>query len=468
MTSDYLIVGAGAMGMAFADVIANESDATMTIVDRHARPGGHWNDSYPFVRLHQPSSFYGVNSRALGNDTIDQVGLNAGLYELASGTEVVTYFDQVMREQLLPTGRVRYLPRHDYLGDGRIRSLVTGNETTLDAARTVDATYMNVRVPSQTTPSFTAADGVRCVPLNELPEIDAVPEQWVVVGAGKTGMDAVLWLLTHDVDPDHIRWIMPRDSWILDRAKIQPGPDFADGALANFAAQVESSAKAESIDDLFVRLEAAGCLLRIDPAVTPTMYRCATCTTDEIEQLRRVHDVVRMGRVQAIEADRIVLEHGEVPAGPNTLYVHCAADGLERRPDVPVFDGDRITLQTVRHCQQVFSAAFIAHVDVAYADEARKNELATVVPHPNTATDWLRTALGNSLNGARWREDAELTAWLTTARLDGFSSLRSGEAATPAQQQSLESLFTNALDSVVNLQRLIAEAEAAEATETAG
>ena len=59
--SDYLVVGAGAMGMAFTDVLIAETDATVTIVDRHARPGGHWNDSYPFVRLHQPSSFYGVN-----------------------------------------------------------------------------------------------------------------------------------------------------------------------------------------------------------------------------------------------------------------------------------------------------------------------------------------------------------------------------------------------------------------------
>ena len=61
VVSDYLVVGAGAMGMAFTDVLMTETDATVAIVDRHSHPGGHWNDSYPFVRLHQPSSFYGVN-----------------------------------------------------------------------------------------------------------------------------------------------------------------------------------------------------------------------------------------------------------------------------------------------------------------------------------------------------------------------------------------------------------------------
>ena len=66
---DYLISGAGAMGMAFADVILHESGKTIALVDRRAAPDGHWNDAYPFVRLHRPSAFYGVNSRALGDET---------------------------------------------------------------------------------------------------------------------------------------------------------------------------------------------------------------------------------------------------------------------------------------------------------------------------------------------------------------------------------------------------------------
>jgi len=458
--ADYLIIGAGAMGMAFADVLATESDATMIIVDRHARPGGHWNDSYPFVRLHQPSSFYGVNSRNLGDDTIDQVGWNAGLYELASGTEVVTYFEQVMQQQLLPSGRVQYFPRCDYLGDGQVRSLVTGETFTVDATTEVDATYMDVRVPSQTKPAFNVADDAWCVPLNDLPALDTAPERWVVVGAGKTGMDACLWLLAHDVEPDDITWIVPRDSWILDRSKIQPGPDHADGSLANFAAQIQCSAEASDIDDLFARLEAAGCLLRIDSTVEPEMYRCATCTVAEIEQLQRITNVVRMGRVQSIQTDRIVLDGGEIETSPNTVHVHCAADGLARRPTKPVFDGGRITLQTVRHCQQVFSAALIGHVEVSIDDEERKNELMQVVPHPNTAEDWMRTALGNMLNSARWREDPELLEWLGNARLDGFTSLRTGEFVNASQQQSMEIAMTHGLDAVVNLQRLIAEADA--------
>ena len=51
--------------MAFADTLLSETEATMALVDRRHRPGGHWNDAYPFVRPHQPPSFYGVSSRSL-------------------------------------------------------------------------------------------------------------------------------------------------------------------------------------------------------------------------------------------------------------------------------------------------------------------------------------------------------------------------------------------------------------------
>ena len=121
--ADYLVVGAGAMGLAFTDTLVGESDATVVVVDRNDQPGGHWTTAYPFVRLHQPSAYYGVNSRNLGSDTIDQSGLNAGYYELASGAEVCAYFDAVMQQHLLPTGRVTYLPMSEYLGDGRVRTL---------------------------------------------------------------------------------------------------------------------------------------------------------------------------------------------------------------------------------------------------------------------------------------------------------------------------------------------------------
>src|ERR1700690_714607 len=112
--TDYLVIGAGATAMVFVDTLLSESDAKVVMVDRNHKPGGHWNDAYSFVGLHQPSAFYGVNSRELSSWTKDKTGLNQGLYSLASGAEVLSYFDQVMHERFLPSGRVQWFPKHEY------------------------------------------------------------------------------------------------------------------------------------------------------------------------------------------------------------------------------------------------------------------------------------------------------------------------------------------------------------------
>lgn len=455
MDTDYLIVGAGAMGMAFADTILNETpEATLTIVDRQGRPGGHWNDAYPFVRLHQPSAFYGVNSRPLGNDVKDALGWNAGLYELASGAEVVAYYDHLMHRDFLPSGRVTYLPMTEYEpATGDLVSLTTGARSNVNATTLVDATYMNVVVPSQRPPGYDVAAGVRCTPLNDLPKLGQPADGYTVIGAGKTGADACLWLLHNGVDPDQIRWIMPRDSWYIDRKTIQPG-DFFEGTAERFITQFKHIAESDSIADLFARLEADGILLRLSTDVEPTMYRCSTVTQNELVQLRRISDVVRLGRVQRIGINQIVLDDGVVPTSSDTAHIDCTADGLARRPPKQVFDGNRITLQTVRHCQQVFSAAFIAHCEAAYDTADEKNHFCGVVPHPDVATDWIRTAHGNSLNSAKWGADPALQAWLANSRLDGFSS-------TDTPSDELITLMMGALDhaepALAKLEQYVAE-----------
>lgn len=116
ITADYLVIGAGAMAMAFVDTLLSDTtDKKIVMLDRRARPGGHWVTAYPFVRLHQPAAFYGVNSRPLDSGQIDEVGWNKGLFELSSRDAVVAYFDLVMRQTFLPSGRVEFFPKHEYL-----------------------------------------------------------------------------------------------------------------------------------------------------------------------------------------------------------------------------------------------------------------------------------------------------------------------------------------------------------------
>ncbi|WP_156687291.1 NAD(P)-binding protein [Mycobacterium sp. Marseille-P9652] len=459
--ADYLVVGAGAMGMAFLDTLVTETGASVVVVDRNHQPGGHWTMAYPFVRLHQPSAFYGVSSLDLGSGTIDETGWNAGLFELATSGEVCAYYDRVMRRQLLPTGRVRYFPMSEYRGDGRFTTLGGGDYTVDVTRRIVDATYMRVSVPAMRPPPYPVAPGVECVAPNELPRLGP-RDRYVIVGAGKTGIDTCLWLLAHGVAPERLTWIMPRDAWLLDRATIQPGPLFADTIKANFTAQLEAIRDAVSLDDLFARLEDGGVLLRLDGTVRPTMYRCATVTRAELEQLRRIPGVVRMGHVRRVEIDRCVLDGGEVASGGSALYVDCTADGAEKVPATPVFEDRRITLQSVRGCQQVFSAALIAHVEANYPDDSARNELCRPVEHPDTDRDWARNTLADYRNQLRWFDDEDLTAWLAGTRLDLFGHLighrLAGASAKPRVRERLMSMTRTALTATAEkLERLLAD-----------
>lgn len=421
---DYLVSGAGAMGMAFTDVILNESDKSVAIVDRRSAPGGHWNDAYPFVRLHQPSAFYGVNSRALGDDLIDKVGWNKGLYELASKGEVCAYFDRVMREQFLPSRRIHYFPNCEVNQAGEIVSLVTGENIQIESTKQVNAGYMQVEVPATRNPEYSVAEGVTCVPINALAQVAGPNKTYAIVGGGKTGMDAVLWLLANGVSDEQIHWVRPRDSWILNRANIQPG-ELAGKSQESFLRQMIEIADSDSREEMFERLNAAEILLRLDDDIWPLMYRCATVTQAEFDQLRRITKVIRMGRVQRITATGLEMSQGECALPAGTIYIDCSADGLAKRPAQAIFQGQKITLQTVRFCQQVFSAAFIGHAEVAYDDDPAKNTICHVVPHPDTEDDFMRVTLANILNGLNWSKDKALSQWLVNARLDAFTIARS-------------------------------------------
>ena len=459
--ADFLVIGSGAMGMAFTDVLMTETKANVVMVDRYHQPGGHWNIAYPYVHLHQPSAFYGVNSRPLGTNSIDQTGWNKGLFELATNSEVCAYFDLVMQQQFLPSGRVQYFPMCEYQGERRFRSLASGQAFEVSSTtKVVDATYMNVTVPAMREPKFAVDDNLTCVPPNALAHLGEAYDRYVVIGAGKTGMDACLWLLKNGVNPDSITWIMPRDSWMLDRARIQPSQGVSQQLLTFFAGQLEASAQAQSLEDLFERLEQSGQLLRLDEKVWPTMYRCATVTKAELDELRRIRNVVRKGRVERVETGKLHLTEGTCEIKGRVLHVDCSADGLERRPVKPVFDGNQITLQSVRTCQQVFSAAFIAHVAANYPDDTTRNELCTPVPHPDSHLDWLRTTLANGMNQARWAQDPELQEWLAGSRLDGFKGLALAARSTdPALQKQLQAIGANALSAAAKLQALLAQAD---------
>lgn len=459
--ADYVVVGAGAVGLAFIDVLLDETDADFVLVDRRAEPGGHWRDAYPYVRLHNVSAIYGVNSTPLGAGRLETDGPDAGCLERAGRTEILAYYDGVLRDRLMTSGRVRWMPRHEWR-DGTAVSLDDGRITPLHARRrTVDATFTGTHIPSIDGPGFPVAPGARCISPNELDPADPTAAGWTVIGAGKTAMDVVARLLSEGVDPDAVTWIRARDPWLLDRRRLQPHPSRFEETVSGFAAELEAAAQARSVDDFFLRLEAEGLVLRLDPQVVPTMFRCAIASAFEIEQMRRVKHVVRLGRVLALEPDRVVLERGEFAADTSRVHVHCTADGVPRKPAVPIFQGDRLVPQYVRRCAPVFAAGLIARIEALDLDDAQKNDLCRTVPMVDEPADWLQAHLVEARNRRGWSRVPELRAWLAEARLDGFGSMlaRALAAPDPAQAVLLERYRRAAAPAYARMEALLAERE---------
>lgn len=453
LETDYLVVGCGAAGMAFADSLIDASRADIVMVDQRHAPGGHWLEAYPFVRLHQPSSFYGVNSLPLGAETIDRDGPNAGFYQRAGAAEICAYYERVMRERLLPSTQVRYFPMSRYVGDHRFVSVLSGEEIAVKVRRkVVDATYLEARVPASTPPPFEVMPGARCVPPGDLVRVRERPAAYVVVGAGKTALDTCTWLLDGGVPPDDICWIKPREGWFLNRLYTQ-GSELVGTMFEGLSLQLEAAAHATSLEDLFGRLEGAGQVLRVDRAVEPTMFRGATISASEIDLLRRIRGVVRLGKVRRIEPERIVLEQGTVPTSPRHLHVHCAAEGLSRASETPVFAAGRITLQSVRIGLVPFASALIAFVEATREDVEAQNYLCPPNRQPNVPLDWARGMFIGMEAARRWSKEPDITDWLERARLNMLRGLErhNGEEHV---RQALGRFAANVRPGLEKLERL--------------
>ena len=461
METDYLVVGAGAIGMGFVDSLIEHSDADVVMIDRRHRPGGHWLDSYPFVQLHQPSMNYGVNSTSLGADRVDVAGRDAGFYERASGYEICGYYDEVMRHRFCASGRVRFFPRCEYLGDRRFRSLLTGDDTDVSVRRAVvDATYMATRVPATEPPPFPVDAGAQCVPVGAIAHVRTPPRAYVIIGAGKTAMDAAIWLLDQGTPPDRITWIRPSDSWILNRAYYQPGSGVAN-TLEGVVVELEAVNECDSIAAVYEQLEANNVVMRLDPDIEPRMLRGATASRGEVDELRRIENVVRLGHVKRIDRDEITLEGGSIPTSADHLHIHCATPGLSDRPPKPIFRDDAITLQPITRVSLSLSAALTGFVEASGRETAEKNRLCRANAWPQTPFDFVRHLLMGMKTEMEWLSAPDVVEWSEASRLNLVKGIN--EDPDRARVADLQSRFLNALGpALAKFEKFAADATPAE------
>jgi hypothetical protein len=401
---DYLVVGAGAMGMAFVDTLMSlQPSATVMLIDSHTAPGGHWNDAYDYVKLHQPSIAYGVNSMQLeGNWAKLLLAGKLPWNHHASKPELLTYYRSVV-DSWSQKGHLLYMPstRYDFTQNPTTQDMVTfksindnndelNNSTTYQVkvnVKVVDAVQGECKVPKTTPPQFTYDSTIQVITPNDLLEQkpvkktgwlftkpSAIPTtKYVVVGCGKTGMDAIIYLQTTlHVLPSDITWIIPHDVWMINLERSSPSAYHQ--ALLNQIGNHEAA-----MDEL----EKNNFIYRLDPTVRPTSeYKFPTISGSELKTLRTVENKIRHGRVKHIQADDNIpvlhfIDGTELKLNnslvESTVFIHCSAPGPftnitrgeEERLPMRLFDGKTITLFPLFAPPITFSGAVIAKLETA-------------------------------------------------------------------------------------------------------
>jgi len=435
---DYLVIGAGASGMSFVDaLLAETTQATFVIVDKHGQSGGHWVDAYSFVHLHGPAAYYGVPSTTLKGDTLSPTNL-------ATGGEILAYYKKVEQDVFGPTGRVQFFFNSVYQ-DGCIHQLQQAHLVRVNK-KIVDTTYANIQVPSITKPQYSIASGVTMVPPNALVNINMHDYQtYVVIGGGKTAMDTVKWILDNDVKAESVLWIRPRESWLSPRDLVNPEqyPAFIEGLL-------QAIVDSETVDSVFKSMEAHGFAYRLDPRVTPAMHKGATVSMEELLVLRRVENVIGGGgRVKHIAHDRIVLQHCEQLIDyETTLYIDCSSEAFGKTVSgLPVFNAGRITLQFLGGNTSTLSAAQIGLVEsLDEMSDAEKNLLCRPLKQQTTPAEWILMQYGTLKMRQSWAEHPRLSQWLNACRLSTFSHV--AESAKTLHSSSIQRLAEEVIQKV--------------------
>ncbi len=448
--ADYLVVGAGAMGMAFADALIDHADVRVAVVDRRHSVGGHWLEAYPFVQLHQASAFYGVPSTLLGGGQLQQRGPEEGLQERASQAAICAYYARAL-DRMVELGRVEFYPNAEYVGH-TVVSHVSGKRYDVpEHCRIVDAHYLAPSIPAEKPPPFAVAADARVAPVNALARIEEAPSEYVVVGSGKTATDACIWLLSRGVDPDAICWVRPREPWMMNRAVVQPDPAIFTGMVAD---TMHAAEQASSLDDLFLGLEDAGIMLRIDRAVTPTMAKAPTLATWELDQLRTLDNVVRRGHLEAVGPGRLVFGDGSVKVARDAVVVHCAADGLKYPPLVPVWGPEAITLQPIRSGFPCFGAALVGYVEATRDDDAEKNRLCPPTPYGNSTAEWARMNVLGARASKSFSSEPDIAEWSGRVALNP-ARIPPGHPGSDALDHARERLAAHAPSGLARLAELV-------------
>ncbi|RXF04147.1 FAD-dependent oxidoreductase [Pseudoalteromonas sp. PS5] len=223
---DLCIVGAGLAGLnaLYAAKQYLPKNATVALVDKRESIGGMWNDTYDYVRLHQPYKQFTIGNMKWGLDRHESY--------LADRHEILAHFKRCVSEveqhlTVIPLMQHSYLS-HDSQDDGIVQVRLASKETTrqIHTKKLIKSVGFGIE-PSQVL-AF-SSDKVHSITPEQIPQnqqhIKDSNKPIYIVGGGKTAMDTAHYLI--QANPQlAIHLIIGKGTYFLNRdIMFPPGLD---------------------------------------------------------------------------------------------------------------------------------------------------------------------------------------------------------------------------------------------------
>jgi hypothetical protein len=138
----------------------------------------------------------------------------------------------------------------------------------------------------------------------------------------------------------------------------------------------------------------------------------------ELERLRTIENVVRLGHIDTVSRGRIDLAQGSVEVAVDAVVVDCAADGLKNLPRVPIWRPESITPQPIRAGFPCFGAALAGYVEATRDDDAEKNRLCPPSSFGNSLAEWATMNVIGTRNSMSFGSEPDIKDWSNRVALN--------------------------------------------------
>jgi hypothetical protein len=265
------------------------------------------------------------------------------------------------------------------------------------------------------------------------------------------------------VEASNISWVRPRETWLINRASTQPGSQFAGNSIGWQLEQMRIGATATSGDEIFLHLEKHGHMFRLDQSSLPSKFHYPTISQGEVDLLRQIKHIIKIGRVSLIEPGVLHGLDGDAEVPVDSLFIDCTATAAKRSAVSPIWKGERITPSILQVPLVSLSASIAGFIEATFDSNEEKNALAIPIQMTDTPGDYPQAMLGNVMNRMLWSKNPAIMSFLNSARLDPAQRMKHAMADVSENVRHDAGQIRNAtIAALPNLQKLVAKNNAAE------